>query len=74
MDQRGGCSTFQRHTHHHSRRAAANDGPQHVLMLQVVANFSASWCGPCRVIAPIYTEMSKTYPQLMFLTIDMLMT
>jgi thioredoxin 1 len=35
-----------------------------------VANFSASWCGPCRVIAPIYAEMSKTYPQLMFLTID----
>ena len=35
-----------------------------------MANFSASWCGPCRVIAPIYAEMSKTYPQLMFLTID----
>jgi hypothetical protein len=35
MDQMGGCSTFQRHTQHHSRRAAANDGPQHVLMLQV---------------------------------------
>ncbi|KAL6607768.1 hypothetical protein ACP70R_040831 [Stipagrostis hirtigluma subsp. patula] len=37
---------------------------------EVVANFSATWCGPCRVIAPIYAEMSKTYPQLMFLTID----
>ncbi|KAL6627357.1 hypothetical protein ACP70R_031083 [Stipagrostis hirtigluma subsp. patula] len=36
----------------------------------VVANFSASWCGPCRVISPVYTEMSLTYPQLMFLTID----
>ncbi|WVZ96715.1 hypothetical protein U9M48_042316 [Paspalum notatum var. saurae] len=36
----------------------------------VVANFSASWCGPCRVIAPVYAEMSKTYPQLMFLSID----
>lgn len=36
----------------------------------VVANFSASWCGPCRVIAPVYGDMSKTYPQLMFLTID----
>ncbi|EES19112.1 hypothetical protein BDA96_09G063200 [Sorghum bicolor] len=36
----------------------------------VVANFSASWCGPCRVIASVYAEMSKTYPQLMFLTID----
>ncbi|CAD6232912.1 unnamed protein product [Miscanthus lutarioriparius] len=36
----------------------------------VVANFSASWCGPCRVISPVYAEMSQTYPQLMFLTID----
>ncbi|KAK3130004.1 hypothetical protein QOZ80_6BG0487720 [Eleusine coracana subsp. coracana] len=36
----------------------------------VVANFSASWCGPCRVIARIYAEMSRTYPQIMFLTID----
>ncbi|KAL6848118.1 hypothetical protein ACP4OV_022246 [Aristida adscensionis] len=40
------------------------------IKLQVVANFSASWCGPCRVIAPVYAEMSQTYPQLMFLTID----
>ncbi|RLN24389.1 thioredoxin H4-1-like [Panicum miliaceum] len=36
----------------------------------VVANFSASWCGPSRVISPVYAEMSQTYPQLMFLTID----
>uniref|UniRef100_A0A452YNG0 Uncharacterized protein n=3 Tax=Aegilops tauschii subsp. strangulata TaxID=200361 RepID=A0A452YNG0_AEGTS len=25
---------------------------------------------PCRVIAPVYAEMSKNYPQLMFLPID----
>ncbi|TVU21642.1 hypothetical protein EJB05_31292 [Eragrostis curvula] len=36
----------------------------------VVANFSATWCGPCRVISPLYAEMSQTYPQFMFLTID----
>ncbi|XP_042432256.1 thioredoxin H4-1-like isoform X2 [Zingiber officinale] len=36
----------------------------------VVANFSASWCGPCRVIAPLYAELSEKYPSLMFLTID----
>uniref|UniRef100_G3MMX1 Thioredoxin domain-containing protein n=1 Tax=Amblyomma maculatum TaxID=34609 RepID=G3MMX1_AMBMU len=36
----------------------------------VVANFSASWCGPCRVITPLYAEMSKKYPQLVFLIID----
>uniref|UniRef100_A0A0E0E4E7 Thioredoxin domain-containing protein n=1 Tax=Oryza meridionalis TaxID=40149 RepID=A0A0E0E4E7_9ORYZ len=36
----------------------------------VIANFSAAWCGPCRVIAPVYAEMSQTYPQFMFLTVD----
>ncbi|ONK60473.1 uncharacterized protein A4U43_C08F18860 [Asparagus officinalis] len=37
---------------------------------KVVANFSASWCGPCRQITPLYTELSEKYPQLVFLTID----
>ncbi|CAL5335310.1 unnamed protein product [Camellia sinensis] len=36
----------------------------------VVANFSASWCGPCRVIATFYSELSEKYPVLMFLTVD----
>lgn len=36
----------------------------------VVANFSAGWCGPCKMIAPYYCELSVKYPSLMFLTID----
>lgn len=39
-------------------------------ILQVIANFSASWCGPCRMIAPLYCELSEKYPSMMFLTID----
>ncbi|KAG6475407.1 hypothetical protein ZIOFF_064627 [Zingiber officinale] len=41
-----------------------------LLFCDVVANFSATWCGPCRLMAPVYTELSEKYPALMFLTID----
>ncbi|XP_022735721.1 thioredoxin H-type-like isoform X2 [Durio zibethinus] len=36
----------------------------------VIANFSAAWCGPCRMLAPFYCELSEKYPSLMFLLID----
>ncbi|CAL9760066.1 unnamed protein product [Musa acuminata subsp. burmannicoides] len=36
----------------------------------VVANFSATWCSPCRMVAPVYSELSEKYPSLIFLTID----
>ncbi|KAL3615812.1 TRX [Castilleja foliolosa] len=36
----------------------------------VVANFSATWCGPCRMIAPFYVELSEKHPSIMFLVVD----
>ncbi|CBI32889.3 hypothetical protein AAG906_037096 [Vitis piasezkii] len=36
----------------------------------VIANFSATWCGPCKMIAPFYCELSEAHPSLMFLTVD----
>ncbi|XP_027336178.1 thioredoxin H-type-like [Abrus precatorius] len=36
----------------------------------VIANFSATWCGPCKTIAPYYSELSKNYPSIMFLLVD----
>ncbi|KAI9074268.1 hypothetical protein K1719_043111 [Acacia pycnantha] len=36
----------------------------------VIANFSASWCGPCKMIAPYVCELSEKYPSVMFLLID----
>ncbi|KAL6508105.1 TRX [Orobanche gracilis] len=36
----------------------------------VVANFSATWCGPCTMITPYYVELSEKHPSIMFLTVD----
>ncbi|KAL9688876.1 hypothetical protein QQ045_033302 [Rhodiola kirilowii] len=36
----------------------------------VIANFTTIWCGPCKVIAPYYQELSEKYPCLMFLVVD----
>ncbi|KAI4353574.1 hypothetical protein L6164_002512 [Bauhinia variegata] len=36
----------------------------------VIANFSATWCGPCKMVAPFFGELSEKYPSLMFLLVD----
>lgn len=38
--------------------------------MQMVIDFTASWCGPCRFIAPFLSELAKKLPNVIFVKVD----
>ncbi|KAI3454356.1 hypothetical protein Pfo_011019 [Paulownia fortunei] len=35
-----------------------------------IVYFTATWCGPCRYIAPVYASLAARYPKVVFLKVD----
>ena len=38
----------------------------------VIIDYSTTWCGPCKVIAPKFDELSDTYPDSVFIKVRMI--
>lgn len=33
-------------------------------------SFSATWCGPCKMISPFFEQLAGQFPSLVFLKVD----
>jgi thioredoxin 1 len=36
----------------------------------IIVDFFAGWCGPCRIIAPYFEQLSEMYKNVLFVKID----
>ena len=50
--------------------ASSQEFREFVAQGTVVVDFTASWCGPCKMIAPFFEELSKNYTTVKFIKVD----
>lgn len=36
----------------------------------LVCDFSAAWCGPCKMLEPVLRKLEKEYPEITFVKVD----
>lgn len=41
-----------------------------VLNNNVIVDFYASWCGPCKILAPIFDSVAKEFDTVIFIKLD----
>lgn len=37
---------------------------------KVAVDFMAAWCGPCRLISPVFKKLSEEYGDIIFVSVD----
>lgn len=36
----------------------------------VIVDFNTTWCGPCKNFAPVFKQIAKDFPELIFLSVN----
>ena len=63
------CSSVQMRVVDIDSEAAFDKTIQSASGALVVVDYSTTWCGPCKVIAPKFDELSDKYPEAVFLKV-----